>query len=218
MTHFVYTIESPSPNDFLNGFTEGRALSEMLDIGRIAYSYHTATNIHCLKTALYGKLAEAIKKHNKHPILHLSLHGDANGVGLTDDYRISWAELRQLLLPLFRIWPNGLMVCMSSCYGARGCRMAMHTDHEPTFYALVGTDIKIDVADAALSYSVFYNLLFKGLPLEQCLYAMQKATANEHFHFYGGEQTKAQFVDYVAEVTIAEWLASLTQLTNNTGP
>lgn len=74
--------------------------------------------------------------------MHLSMHGSQDGVELTNGGFLSWHDLRGLLLSLNRAMQGGLLICMSTCFGSAGCRMAMYEDNEPTFWALVGnTDL-----------------------------------------------------------------------------
>jgi hypothetical protein len=88
---FVYVIESPSDTDLLDGRMEGRSLCESLQLAGIPHAYSLVTSQRTLSEALSTRIAEAMKKFpGRYPILHLSLHGNSNGVALTNGHlRIS---------------------------------------------------------------------------------------------------------------------------------
>jgi len=47
------------------------------------------------------RLPSAWQHRTRFPILHLSMHGDSEGVGLTSSERVSWDDLRQRSLRSF---------------------------------------------------------------------------------------------------------------------
>jgi len=209
MNSFIFSIESPSHNDFLLGVTEGQALNEMLRITGISESYSIATSLQTFQSIINLKLPQEIKKQNKFPILHLSMHGNLHGVGFTNGDTLTWDQLRKILLPLIRAMNGGLVICMSSCFGGSGSRMAMYTDNEPTFYALIGINKKIDVFDTALSYASFYNLIFKGHLFKSAIAGMCAATCNHEFTLYHGEETKKGYIDFLNQQSVNSLLKSL---------
>lgn len=194
---FVYIIESPAAGDLLDGRTEGRVLSESLRIAEIPHWYSLAANREMFVEALGNRLAAAWKQYGRLPILHLSMHGNADGISLTSGDFLSWDELRHLLLPLIRAMRGGLLVCMSSCFGSAGCRMAMYVDGEPCFWALVGNKGSATWADAAVAYSAFYHLFFKRFSLDTCVKSMCVASGDHNFESHLGENTKALWQDFV---------------------
>src|SRR5689334_1005397 len=114
MNGFVYIIESPSAYDLLDGRTEGRTLGEALTLAAIPYWYSLAIDKATLTQALGPRLLEAWRALGKLPILHLSMHGNQDGVQLSSGEFISWHDLRNLLLPLNQALQGGLLICMSS--------------------------------------------------------------------------------------------------------
>lgn len=200
MNAFVYIVESPQNSDLRVGRAEGKALCQALTLAEIPHRYSLVTDLKTLRQALGPKLVEAWTTLNKFPILHLSMHGNQEGISLTNESDfLSWNSLRQELLPLNRVMsqvPNGgLLICMSSCFGSSGCRMAMYTDNEPSFRALVGNVGKTGWADAAVAYITFYHLFFKGLPLDVCVDSMRVASGDYNFDFRLGKNAKAIYVD-----------------------
>lgn len=192
-------IESPSSLDLLDDRTEGRVLKETLKIAGIPYWYSLVSDRRMIQEALGNRLLEACRYHNKLPILHLSMHGSEEGVTLTNDEFISWSDLREELLPLIRAMDGSLLVCMSSCFGTSGCRMAMYEDDEPHFWALVGNSESALWSDAAIAYASFYHLFFKGLKIEVCVESMKVASGDHNFMLFMGDKMKAYWETYVKE-------------------
>ena len=205
---FVHIIESPSSTDLMDGRTEGRVLSEVLRLAAIPYCYNLTVDRAVLSDALWPRLLEARETHGREPILHLSMHGNAEGVALTSGEFLSWNNLRGLLRPLVAAMQRGLLVCMSSCFGSAGCRMAMYTDNEPHFRALVGNSASATWADAAIAYASFCHPFFKGMPLETCVESMKVASGDRNFVFFTGAQTKANGVYSLNRISLRSGTSS----------
>ncbi|WP_373528352.1 hypothetical protein [Nostoc sp.] len=217
MNGFVYIIESPSKHDLLHGRVEGRALSEAFNLARIPFWYSLASDREMLAEALSSHLVDACShQHPLVPILHFSLHGDENNVGLTSGESLSWHDLRYLLLPLNRMIQGGLIICMSSCFGYYGCRMAMYNDKEPPFYALVGNTHSTTWADSAVAYITFYHLLFKGLPVESCVESMKIASGDNNFGFEFGQSMKIAWLQYIQQIDASGFRQSIQQAASET--
>lgn len=199
MNGFVHIIESPSSIDLLEDRTEGRSLREALALAGICHWYSLATDGDTLLRALGERLVQAWQYHQLPPIVHFSMHGDQNGVALTSGDALSWHQLRRILLPLTRAMQGGLLICMSSCLGSLGCRMAMYTDNEPPFWALVGNSGSPSWADAAVGYITFYHLFFKGVPLQMCVDSMKVASGDQNFTAHLGHETRQNWAAFVQQ-------------------
>lgn len=205
---FVFILESPSDDDLLEGRMEGKALSTAFDLASIPHTYNLVTTKKSLIRALTWKLHEAIKEKNKAPILHISMHGNDEGIGLTNGDFISWAELRKELAPLLNNMQGGLLICMSSCYGTSGCRMAMHEDADHPFWALVGNSQAALWSDAAVAYITFYHLFFKGIGVEQAVEAMKIASGDRNFMVFNGDFVKKDWSGFIKEKKVTAGLFS----------
>jgi len=197
MKGFVHIVESPSADDLLDGRTEGRVLREALRLAGISQWYSLATNRQTFFKALEESLVKAWGYHKQPPILHLSMHGDNEGIGLTDRTFLSWEELRHILTPVTNAMQGGLLICMSSCFGTAGCRMAMHEQQDNPFWGLVGNTASPSWADAAVAYVTFYHLFFKGIPVDDCVDRMKFASNDLNFIFLNGHKVKADWADYM---------------------
>ena len=190
---FVYVIESPADTDLLDGRTEGRSLCEALRLANIPHWYSLVTTSKTFEDSLGSRLSEALSRFNKPPILHLSMHGNNEGVALTNDEFLTWENLRRSLTPLTNAMAGGLLICMSSCFGGAGCRMAMHEEKDHPFWALVGNSGSALWSDAAVAYITFYHLFFKGIPVEQCVERMCNASGDNNFMTFSGHSLKANW-------------------------
>jgi hypothetical protein len=190
---FVYVIESPSAEDLLADRTEGRVLVGALDLAQIPRWYSLVVNRKILQHTLGARLSEAWRHLQKPPVVHLSMHGNQNGVGLTSGESLSWDDLRLLLAPLNNAMQGGLLICMSTCFGSSGCRMAMFDGTDMPFWALVGNAGSRSWSDAAVAYVAFYHQFFKGTQIPNCVDAMKMASGDANFGWYSGQQTKDQW-------------------------
>lgn len=211
MNGFVHIIESPSATDLLDGRTEGRALGEALTLASIPFWYNLAIDRSTLVQAVGPRLLEAWKALGKLPILHLSMHGNQNGIALSNGDFLTWHELRQMLLPLNRAVQGGLLICMSSCFGASGCRMAMYSDNEPSFWALVGNSASTPWADSAVAYVTFYHLFFKGVGVDKAAEAMRVASGDQNFRALSGPMAKASWLQFIQKQSASQVGQNLQQ-------
>ena len=203
---FVYVIESPSDADLLDGRTEGRSLCEALRLAEIPRWYSLVTTSKTFEESIGGRLSEALSQRRLPPIIHLSMHGNNDGIGLTNGDFISWEDLRKLLAPLTNAMNGGLLICMSSCFGSAGCRMAMHEDSDQPFWALVGNKASAVWADAGVAYITFYHLFFKNFPVEECVNRMRLASGDPNFDWFPGRAVKADWAAHMANVRREQWL------------
>jgi hypothetical protein len=190
-TFFIHIIESPSDEDFLEGTTEGRLLTGGLSIAQIPFSYNLAVNKKMFILALTKKLSQAMTTYQRYPILHLSAHGNDNGLALTKGF-FDWDELSLMLTPINTIMEGRLIVSISACSGFAGCRMAMKPSGSSPFFGILGPTEPISLADTAIGFLSFYHLLSKNTPFYDAFDAMKRASGNNHFNVITARQAKMQ--------------------------
>lgn len=217
MTQFVYVIESPADTDLLDGRTEGKSLCEAFNLANIPHWYSLVTTPKTLEESLGTRLAEALSRFEQPPILHLSMHGNDQGVALTNGEFLTWADLRKSLTPLTNAMEGGLLICMSSCFGGSGCRMAMHEDEDYPFWALVGNSQSALWSDAAVAYITFYHLFFKGIPVEECVERMRSASGDGNFMMFSGHSVKANWASFMEGTRRASMVQALQNYSSTTG-
>ena len=203
---YIHIVESPSPDELLDGITEGRVLCEFLDIAEIPYSYNLALDWDQFEIAMTDRVEKAIYTFDKIPILHLSTHGSEQGIQLTDQSRtndlIPWPELAEYLLDIHE-YIGGLGVCMSCCGGAHGIQMAEVIEKEDIPYQwIAGSFSDIDLRDAALAYTILYRRLHRGVD-DICLLiqAIRVASGISDFNIWRSERIQEAYrQERIAEI------------------
>ena len=196
---FVHVVESPGDFDLLDGRTEGRVLLEALKLSQVPASYNLVTTRATLDEALGARLDQAVSYFRRFPVIHLSLHGNGNGIGLTDGHYVEWDSLRDLLLPINLRLGGALLVCLSSCFGAAGCKMAMYENQPIPFFALVGHPDTAAWGDSAIGFATFYHRLRAGANVFEAVEAMKAASGDHRFIAFGGERVQENYAKYLRE-------------------
>lgn len=209
---FVHIIESPSDQDFLNGRTEGRLLTEGLSIANIPFSYSIAVNKNALAEALTIRLSNATKMHRLYPILHLSTHGNKDGLALTNGDFCQWSELDRNLSAINTAMGGNLAVSVSACSGFAGCKMAMKSAGPNPFYWIVGPTKEISLPDIAVAFLTLYHLLSKGIHLTDAVTAMKTASGNQNFETNSAQNIKLQWEAFWKNID-ARTLAAIVKAT-----
>lgn len=178
----IHIIESPSAEDILNNRSEGILLSQGLRVIGIESKYLVAIS----RKTFWKALDERIEYDNQTigpPILHLSAHGNRDGIGLADGSMIPWDELGTHLQPINKKLNEHLMICISSCAGFQGHRMALKMDEKDMpFYGLVGPTTDIAWDEAAIAFlSFYYQFLIKKKGVTNALEIMKLASGNPNF-------------------------------------
>lgn len=190
---FVHVVESPSSSDLLNNMVEGFVLYQALCTSRIDAGFLLAVNENSFWEAIGERLLSRIAadKFQRWPVLHLSAHGDRNGIALTNGQRLTWDTLGKYFRDLNQLLGGRLIVAMSSCEGAWAIKAAFKSP--VPFFAVVGPTCKIDLSDLAIGFSAFYHILSKKWNLQTSLDAMKVASGNENFYLKEGEKAKRDY-------------------------
>lgn len=139
---FVHIVESVGPNDVLECRSEAETLCQILRLAEIGAARRTVLDrtsfVEALK-AIYSIILEDPRlQDNPQPVLHLSAHGDATGVALTNGESLTWDDLGCLLAPINQSCGGRLLVCMSSCEGFMAWKMARRPGGLKPFWGLLG--------------------------------------------------------------------------------
>jgi hypothetical protein len=163
--------------------------------------------------ALSKCVVAEMKRHGAWPILHFSMHGSENGIGLTDGTFFSWEDLREAFHALRAVHNFGVFACLSSCYGAEGVQMAMEdSEDEPAFDQLVCHPGEVGWEDAAVGFGAFYHRLFRDGVVEDAVAAMKIASGDSGFRLVQGSGVKRAFQDLWSAVSQAEVQLALSRL------
>jgi hypothetical protein len=195
---YVHIVESPSPQDLFEGRTEGQILKSFLDLSGIPCEYCLVVDKSRLEEALTSRVLEAVNKHDAKPILHFSCHGNENGIQLTNqsgtqEY-VPWENLAEWVA-LNNKQFDGIGVCMSSCSGLTGKKMAHVIDprHVPMHW-IVGTSKKFDYPDGALAFCAFYRGFQKDVPMDKLLPSIRIASGIDDFDIAYGAVAHSEYL------------------------
>ena len=179
---YIHIIESPSPLDILKDNREGAVLTEGLKLLGIENRYYMAIDKSTFSNAI--ELAGENFKEGLFPaILHLSCHGDRDGVQLSDGAVIRWEELKTYLIPINNLVSGYLMFCISSCEGFQGLRMAQVLIGDLPYKGIIGPDDIITWKDSALGFLTYYHHIFtKQSSIPDAVQAMKVASGNSCFN------------------------------------
>ena len=214
MRKFIYIVESPNAEDLRHHRYEKDVLTSGLALAEIPHHYNFVSDLDSLSQALQINVFEEWVKKGVllDPILHISAHGNDNGISLLSGQFIDWFQLRQLLLPLLNISAGKLLICMSTCSGISAVRLAMYEDDHKPFWALVGSSTKPSWADAATAFLAFYqHLLLREFDLDTCVGSMCVAAGHHNFTQFYGSAVRAMYITVSHSKPATELLMNLNQ-------
>ena len=202
---FVFVIESPSAVDLYHRRGEGDIVRQAVELNGIGCVVKTAISLDAFKACLKVGLSEAMAvRQGFLPLLHISAHGDLHGIQLSDGYVMQWAELKEYLRPVNQALGGSLVVCMSSCDGYSGIRMAMHPNEPDLPYlALVGCGDKPTWGETAIGYATFYHQLWRGEHVIQAVGAMRVASGNNRFFVEHAANSRKTYIDFLSSINPA---------------
>ncbi|MEZ0001626.1 hypothetical protein [Sinorhizobium fredii] len=145
----VFIIESLDPDDEGNGRFEGSIISNMLRLHGKSPMYRYVRTRDAFEQALKEFGA------SNYRYLHISAHGEAEGMSTTNLEEIDFDELGQLLKPYFRNKRLFLSAC-SMVHEDLAAHLIPHTD----CYSVVGPVDDIHFHKAAIFWASVYHLLF----------------------------------------------------------
>jgi len=202
----VFVIESPSAVDLYHRRSEGDIVRQAVELNGIMCVAKTAISREAFIACLKVGLSEAMRHMPGFiPLVHISAHGDAHGIQLSDGYLMSWAELKDHLRPINEALGGSLVVCMSSCEGYSGIRMAMHIEEESLPYlALIGCGSQPTWGETAVAYATLYHQLSRGEHIDHAVHAMCVASGNQQFFLEHAQTSRQVYVDYLNTLNPAE--------------
>lgn len=193
---FVFIIESPAINE---RESEGNIIKHAVKQNGIPCFLETISALSEFEDCLF-KLNDAMNDHpDCMPILHISAHGNDEGIGLSNNDYINWDKLREMLRPVNEASNNeSLILCMSSCNGYRAVDMAMHPNKNQNlpYFALIGTDNKPTWTETKKAYETLYDQLYLGKHIDTAVKAMSHASGHE-FWVKNSEKTRQDYIDLI---------------------
>ena len=179
---FVYILESPSPEDLFSNVSEGKMLEKILSLHNVKSVLRTVANRDSFMKALTKDIYSQTTVHpDSMLIIHISAHGNDDGLGLTSGEMIEWNEIVKLLEAINLKMENTLLICLSACKSSSACTMALH-GRKP-FLGMIANKGKPTWPETATAYSCFYHLFSKGHNFTNAVKGMCMASDNDDFVF-----------------------------------
>jgi hypothetical protein len=178
----VYIVESPNAPDLYHGRFEGEALEKTIKLSDLSCSRRLVVNREAFTAAFLVGIKKYFEASGMPLVIHISAHGNEEGIQLSSGETVSWEELRKLLITINEVLKGTLIVCMSSCKGYSGIRMAMRDDNSPLpFLAIIGPISEPTWGETNIAFATFYHLFAKGEEPAKAVEAMKIASGNRGF-------------------------------------
>lgn len=217
---FVFVVESPSDSDLYHRRSEGDIVRQAVELNGIRCVVKTAISLQAFEACLSVGLAEAMTQIPGFiPLLHISTHGNAEGIELSNGHTLAWAELKEHLRPVNQALGGSLLVCMSSCEGYSGIRMAMNLGEvQLPYFALIACRSQPTWGETAVGYATLYHQLWRGEHIADAVQAMRVASGNDGFCLEHAEESRQAYIEYINTVRPTELQENLEQLLANATP
>ncbi len=186
MDHMIISvIDCSRTTDVLYGQTPALYFKELVDQCGISAQYERALDIESFRAAIDRSLFRSVSLE-QWPVIHIDGHGNANGIGLPDGDFIRWGKLAAILEPTLEAYDGAVILCISTCNGLYGARMAGIEALDASFMAVVGSLERIYQESAAYAYLAFVTHLKDGSPPRACLDAMNACYREPVFDILAG--------------------------------
>lgn len=171
----VYIIESPTSDEISKGINEGAGLSKAFASSGIDHKLYNVADVSGLRSAIEEITTDVsqIKFRLAAVTIHISMHGNDEGIGLTSGDFVTWKDLAELLRILFakafiprevygiRLCP--LTLCFSTCHGLSAERINDYTtEDESLFQYIVGPVEAVTWANAEKAFVEFHRHTLDG--------------------------------------------------------
>jgi hypothetical protein len=148
-TYGVFIIESMDWDNEANGKLDGVALKTILDLSDIPNQYIY------IRTRQEFEHAIELFRDTGYGFLHISCHGNEEGICLTMDY-ISFEDLEIIMGPHLKYRRLFLSACKAACFA-----MAEYFIPRHHCYSIMGAADTIDYDKAAIFWSAYYYLMYR---------------------------------------------------------
>jgi hypothetical protein len=150
----AFIAESVSPKEFYDRDWEGHVAEEIVRLLDGKASYRIVLNAEMLRRAITSA------SENAYDVFHLSCHGSKKGVRLTDNTRLSWAELADC----FQKAPPPKALILSSCVAGDGGIARAFEERKRRPQVIFGAEADDDehlltFPSACISWPILYTIL-----------------------------------------------------------
>ncbi|MEJ8802552.1 hypothetical protein [Pontibacter sp. H249] len=196
----IYIIESPSDEDLFDEKTEGKALYEALKLSGCDCSYKLATSKDSFLKAFSFIIDDFYKKSVKlssMPFIHISAHGDEDGIQLTSGELFDWVDFNDELKKIneaIGYIPNlngysdkisRIVLCLSTCRGYNAFKIHEEEEDICEFQCIIGPPEDITWSDSLTAFIVFYHAAnYQSVAFNKSVERMNFAIGSENAFKY----------------------------------
>jgi hypothetical protein len=164
----VFVLESPNPLELLEGTGERNVLQQVCALlGHEVSTFLLRDKNEFCQTCSYISAIKGDKNDHTPMFLHISLHGNASGIGVGRD-SISWSEISVIIQKMYEelCYYHGPVILILSACGANKQQLtsklanavkAGKTPFVPPEYLFVFADDEVDWRDAVVTWTIFYR-------------------------------------------------------------
>lgn len=169
----VFLLESPNPDDLLDGTSEAAPLSQLCSqFGHDFASFFVRDKKELKSTLAYISSLDTGDCNAMPLFVHLSTHGNGDGLAFGQDF-MEWPEIAKEIIKMFRCLtpsdtPYGgpIVLVLSSC-GSKDQRLTklfsrVHKKDKlewPPEYVFVFDNEKVEWRDAIVIWALFYRMV-----------------------------------------------------------
>jgi len=124
---------------------------------------------------LFQQFKQIFRDTGRMPVLHIETHGDANGIGVSDDERIDWPDLMEIFIPFNRLTRLNLVAILAACEGFWGVQMLQPARNAAAFRGLIGPNRKISAGEMSAACLAFYRTALGQMKGDAAINAMNDA-------------------------------------------
>lgn len=159
--------------------------------------------------AITTDLADSMKIFpGKLPIIHISAHGNKNGIATTSsDDIITWDLFHEMLTYINIFFQGNLILCMSSCEGLYAYKMVcrkIKNKNEMPFFAIIGNSGKPLWSETAIAFATFYHQINKGQSLTEAVRTACIASGNNSFRIIFAKEVHDAYIESIKKLKIEE--------------
>jgi hypothetical protein len=189
----VFIIESSYPKDFYSQQLDGIAAQGILNILGVGNKLRFALDLKHFEKAI----AEA--KARNYTVIHLSCHGDKNGVALANDDPLSWDKFADFF-QRNDLCPKALV--MSSCCGAtRGIRKAFENKAKRPAI-IFGSSDERSYGEYTVAWAILYHRFKEdGVDKDSAQQALKNinAVVSDRFLYRRWSNSRGEYLSYPGE-------------------
>lgn len=179
----ILVVEANNPEDFYRERLDGRGVHTLLDAMQVKSELRMVLRPKYLRAAI-------IRAARDFDVLHLSCHGDEDGISIVDA-DLSWEEF----VDLFRDTPHDLpALVLSSCCGASSDITRAFATSAKRPRIIFGSTEALTYGDYCVAWAILYNRFrTNGVSRDSARQAMKQINAVVHQSFVyrrWDEQTK----------------------------